>query len=573
MKKKAISFIMIVLMGPGMFAYADMQCAPVSAGFKNYLINMQQGKAPKQSTNNHASGLIPSPVDFSHTRGKRMAKRLNGLPAPLGYLASYDLRSQGKVTPIRDQGAYNTCWAFATYSALESYFLPLDTQDFSENNLVNLSGFDLGYDGGGTYGMSTAYLTRWGGPVYESDDPYPNKGGSPPGSAVQAHVQEALFIPDRSSVSDNDNIKQMITDVGAVMTSIYMNIGATYYNPINAAYYYSGTAVSNHGVALVGWDDNYDKTNFSTVPPGNGAFIVKNSWGSSWGNAGYFYVSYYDTNIGTDNAVFERNGNYQHIYQYDPLGMSTAAGYSSTTGWFANVFTATSNDQLDAVGFYSTAMDATYEIYVYDSFSGSSFSGLLGKKTGTIPVTGYHTIRLDSSIPISANRTFCVVVKMTTPGYAYPIPLEYPISGYSSPTAAAGQSYISHDGAAWGDITTVYTNTNVCLKAYTGSSLSNAVTDLSGVVVYPNPVCFETAVRGKLKFDNLTDSAKVQIFDVTGGLVKTLKPGTAENDGISGRAEWNGKNEDGDGVSMGLYLYLITDEPGHKKTGKIGVVK
>ena len=59
-------------------------------------------------------------------------------------------------------------------------------------------------------------------------------------------------------------------------------------------------------------------------PPGNGAFIVRNSWGTGWGDAGYFYVSYYDTNFGYgENAVFddaEPTSNYNAIYQYDPLG-------------------------------------------------------------------------------------------------------------------------------------------------------------------------------------------------------------------------------------------------------------
>lgn len=103
-----------------------------------------------------------------------------------------------------------------------------------------------------------------------------------------------------------------------------------------------------------------------------------------------------------------------------------------------------------------------------------------------------------------------------------------------------------------------------------GSPLAS---NLNDVAVYPNPVNFARAVRNTVKIGNITKNATIKIFDVTGRLVKSLNPGTSENDGVSGRAEWNGKNEDGDSVGMGLYFFQITDEAGNKKSGKIGVVK
>ena len=93
------------------------------------------------------------------------------------------------------------------------------------------------------------------------------------------------------------------------------------------------TTSTNHEVTIVGWDDNYAATNFhgaAGAPPGNGAFIVKNSWGTSFGDRGYFYLSYYDTSI-QDVTAFtaEPTSNYAAEYQYDPLGWVDNMGYGS----------------------------------------------------------------------------------------------------------------------------------------------------------------------------------------------------------------------------------------------------
>jgi hypothetical protein len=86
---------------------------------------------------------------------------------------------------------------------------------------------------------------------------------------------------------------------------------------------------------------------------------------------------------------------------------------------------------------------------------------------GNIATAGYHTIGLPAPVSVSAGQKFSVVVKLTTPDYNYPIPLERPWSGYSSrATASAGQSYMSSSGASWTDVATYYSNTNVCLKAF-----------------------------------------------------------------------------------------------------------
>lgn len=430
------------------------------------------------------TGQRPSPLDFSHLKGKGS---LIVMPYRIErgvYPATYDLRSSGKVSPVRDQGSCGACWAFSPLASLESTLLTGESWDFSENNLKNTSGFDWGHCDGGNDDMAMAYLGRWGGPVSEADDPYSvSSGVSPGGLATRKHVQEVLNIPDRGDAADNDAIKQALTLYGVVKTSMYMSEASSYYSPANSSYYYNGSSGTNHGVAIVGWDDNYSAANFATTPPGNGAFIIKNSWGTSWGDAGYFHVSYYDSKIGSNNHVYTAGAltNYASIYQYDPLGQTSASGYSSTTGWFANIFTAQNYENIEAVSFFTMDINAAYEVYLYKGVSsGAPRSGILASQlSGTIPYPGYHTLPLNIPVAVTAGERFSVVVKVTNPAYIYPIPLEAPISSYSSQASAiAGQSFMSSNGTSWSDVTTATSaNTNACVKAFASP---NSVTGVCG---------------------------------------------------------------------------------------------
>jgi C1A family cysteine protease len=452
-------------------ASGQLTMAPLNPAWLAYEQNLTAGKAIITTTaTGHSLGSVPSPVDLSYLTGKRAAAA--GLA--LTYPASYDLRTVGKVTPVKDQGPYGTCWTFATFGSLESYLLPAETRDFSEWNLAMHSGFfdgtDLLNDGGNSI-MSTAYLARWSGPVNEVDDPYP--GGRATGPyTIQKHTPDVYFLPGRSSSTDNDQIKMALTTYGGVAVSFYWD--DPYYSSSPATYYNPTTTSLNHAVTIVGWDDNYAKTNFHGTagkPPGNGAFIVKNSWGTSWGNGGYFYLSYYDTSL-QDPVAFTAVPVSNHVaeYQYDPLGWCNSLGYSVPTAWGANVFTADSSAKpLTAVSFYTTDVNTQYQVYIYtDPTSGPIGGTQHVGPTGTMPQAGYHTVKLASPVPLSPGHVFSVVVKFTTSGYGYPIAIEYALAGYSSgATALSGQSYFSPNGNTWQDATTWQPTANVCIKALT----------------------------------------------------------------------------------------------------------
>lgn len=424
----------------------------------------------KQEAEVSATGLKPAPVDLSHLQTVEDVEN-SGFFEHL-----YDLRALGKTGSVKDQKDSGSCWAFGTYASLESYLLPSETWDFSENNMKNMllpdypESFD--YDEGGFTLMSTAYLARWSGPVIETDDPYnPHSSVSPEGLSAVKHVQEVLFIPDRQGALDNDNIKWALQEYGAVASTMYVDL--TCFDPVNNSYYYAGQDFADHMIAIVGWDDSFDKNKFNPAAPGDGAFIVKNSWGPDWGEEGYFYISYYDSIIGKDNAIYtaENLSGCGSIYQYDPLGWVNSFGYArNTSAWAANIFTAEENETLNAVSFYTTDSGAEYEVHIYtDPVSGPvNPEGLKASGNGTFTYAGYHTVRLDQGVPLEEGQNFSVVLRLSAPEYGYPVALECPVEEYSSQASSnSGESYVSPDGINWVDLSSIFENSNACIKAFT----------------------------------------------------------------------------------------------------------
>lgn len=428
-----------------------------------------------------------NPVNFSYMKNNSIfcEEDLKNLPS------YYDLRSLGRVTPVKDQDPLGTCWIFSSLGSLESCLLPGENYNFSENHIKNTLanssplGFDRTYAGGGDWLAVLAYLARYSGPVLASSDPYNTTSGiSPPGLEPVKHVQEAVFIPPRNDSLNNQQLKAAVRKYGGLVCS--MGIFSEYYNKNTSSYYYNGSENANHDICIVGWDDNYSKTNFKIIPPGDGAFIIRNSWGTSFGDGGYFYMSYFDTLLANQGTCAFMNAepvtNYNNIYQYDPFGLVNITGFNSTTAWFSNIFTSNSNNLLAASSFYALMPNSTYNLYVYKNpLSGIPISGTLAlNMSGLIDTPGYKTIKFDKFVPLTIGDLFSVVVKINTPGLNEPIGYEYPLINYcSQATANMGEGYISSDGIKWSDMTKIVANASVCLKAFTVKSADLVLSKIS----------------------------------------------------------------------------------------------
>lgn len=327
-------------------------------------------------------------------------------------------------TPIRDQGAYNTCWSFSAIGAFES-FLSVDgkgLQDLSEQHLAwwstkqyNSDGYGWlndGIDTGGYSMVGAGYLMSWQGAKLESDVPYYTSGNSMPGNmntAANAYNALSLLYVE----NDIQSVKSAIYNYGAVATSYNSGDG---YNDDYSAYYQADDTMyfSGHAITIVGWDDNYSRNNFSSSsrPDKDGAWLVKNSWGDYVGDNGYLWISYYDryildTETWGANIVFtgaRTAREYDKLYQNEEAGstylvyMTDEDGYICTEATYMNVFDFDStHDKLQSVIFECTNPGSRYIVYYVPMSSDgvtptTDRSKWIKLNTGSIDTSGYINV-------------------------------------------------------------------------------------------------------------------------------------------------------------------------------------
>ena len=404
---------------------------------------------------------------FSFTIVSEGAKRQIELTSenatPLSLPKSFDLRDEGRVAPVLNQGTESTCWAHSSIAAMESALLPEDAVTFQTSDMIENKGYSFKGRLGGDYSQALAYLLSWKGPVSSQADPTGRK----------YHLQEAMIF----SADDIDAIKLAIYKNGGVTSSIYSDHGSTgsmlsspYYNGLKNAYCYTGTEEPNHDIVIIGWDDERPASDFGGKARGKGAFICQNSWGEDFGDNGVFYVSYYDSNIGSQAVSYSRivsNEGYDIIHQSDLCGWTGQIGYSGENAFAANIFTVGVDENVAACGFYALGKNTIYEVYIVEDYTGvEDLSKRKPVASGRLDYKGYYTISFESPISISAGERFAVILSITTPGVSQPMAVEYTSERMEGEVDLSdGEGYISVNGLDWTSVEQK-SGGNLCLKAY-----------------------------------------------------------------------------------------------------------
>ena len=383
---------------------------------------------------------------------------------------------------IRNQMQTNSCWNFAYIGALESHLGLTDhlnsksktIYDFSEkhmnystarsafkNDVINPYGFTRNLKDGGTLLMCLAYLTNGSGAISESELPFENSEekidiSEIKNKTVATTLYDANIYPVPNTESEKNNLmnlmKQQISNYGGIYAGIYgaQIISDNYNNQTGAIYCNNSTTTPiNHAVTIIGWDDNYDKNNFNEKckPKNNGAWIIKNSWGSEqtsnlqdtkndfyntytikcnekgwhspeeipneiilsylqkiWGDKvhideesnsisleigknGYMYISYDDVNVYKLLSGIQKASSkkdYYNLYQNDILGASNTIMINDSAIYLANVFKRDINIK-EAINKISifTFSDQTCEVYINPNNSDKSLSNLQKVKLTT----------------------------------------------------------------------------------------------------------------------------------------------------------------------------------------------
>jgi C1A family cysteine protease len=225
-------------------------------------------------------GLTPA----SETLKKKMPYRDHGVHQNYT-AASIDWNDLGAVTPIKNQGQCGSCWAFSATEQLESdYFLSYGTlKELSPQQLTSCDTLDAGC-GGGNPINAWSYVNSFGGQESAASYPYTSGTTTQSGSCksnaklVQEDVTSALGYMISSSPSQEANMLKQI-EVGPMSVTVDAELWQTYTGGIITSSSGCGTSI-DHAVQAVGYN-----------APGN-YWIVRNSWGANFGEAGNVYVQY-----------------------------------------------------------------------------------------------------------------------------------------------------------------------------------------------------------------------------------------------------------------------------------------
>lgn len=255
----------------------------------------------------------------------------------------WDWRTFGATTPIRDQGVYGTCWAFSTNGAMEANMLVNGgpSVNLSEQFLVSCNKLGFTANSGGYplhnyYASEIANLQSVTGAVLESDMAYSPSTATC--KAISNHPYKATnWGYTTYGTPDTAAIKAALYTHGPVSTGVcvgssFSSYSGGYFTKDESANCSGGI---NHYVVLVGWKD---------VSSTEGYWILRNSWGTGWGESGYMYIKYGISSVGqwTSWVDYTATGSPATIAPTDSVNVATPTfswnAVSNATSYEVQVF-------------------------------------------------------------------------------------------------------------------------------------------------------------------------------------------------------------------------------------------
>ena len=415
---------------------------------------------------------------------------------------------QGWVTSVKNQGDTASCTAHSVTSTVESALL---SQGYSDADSLNLSELhfiycaktifsnSLGLNIGDTgYYLSLDDLFYKGYPIeYALTDTMRNVGlvNENEYNSLDKYKTYEEYIKTLTPEEKSDYINNSEFQVNSFFVSSDMNTNkkhimkygsmiAGYYHDseymktsLGSTYYFYNKIVNhNHAICIVGWDDSISKYKFTTddghIPDGNGAWLVKNSYGTGFGDNGYMWISYYDKSLtefcGLTCTYKESDDYYDSCYQYDSGGNYIPVKASK----FANTFVSDSDEILKAISYMSdkSRFDFTLQIYKNNNTDNPESGELIYEQAYKHELPGYKMIKLDNAIELKKGTVYSIVIE-TNDNNSY---LNAEHSSYSDcikiPEAGRGESFIYNK--EWIDISTTTDGTkNIAIKAYTDEAV------------------------------------------------------------------------------------------------------
>ena len=445
---------------------------------------------PPPVIDGHGTGFIPPEMDLSHLTGQEMPERFMVGQPPVGQPpASFDWRDTNKVTLVKNQGGCGSCYAFASIANTESKMLvdgaaTLPDPDYSENNAKECNWRELNDFGcpgncwgscdGGTY-LMLASLFSQKGVVLETCDPYQAIDVACKTTCPNQKTLLDWRIISGGVVPSTTVLKNYIQTYGPVYTTLYADSSLGFHSGYDGSYTfnYAATGLNNHAVMIVGWSDNLPPVPGGGATPADG-WIVKNSWGSSWGASGYFYITYGSANIGMWSSFMHDWQDYDSsgsIMYYDDDCWSTSWGYDSTTAWGLCKFIPSSDTYVSRVEFWTTDTTTDVDVYIYDDFNGATLSNKLCESLNhNFTEAGYHGVELDSPLAVTSGDDVIAVVKFTDSSYTYPVAADK-----NGPSEPAGRTYRSPNGnpGTWTDMSAYAQDVAIRLRTTTPATITS----------------------------------------------------------------------------------------------------